>query len=129
MNAEPISLSGDVNYEGYLLSQINEVGIWLVLDGKRWLFPDEETYVGLVGAAQPVAVIDIYKIPIAEAFTHKTSRVLQEGSDAQFLVGNKMKRLITSLEAVKKYHFDTGTLGSLQQYVLDLIPSGPNITA
>ena len=127
-----VTLSGNpAAYEGFLVKDAapGSQGIYLVHRGERWLFPDLATYVDLVGSAQPTPVLNIDFIPEKGAFDVGARRVKVDKKDAQYLISNKVKKLISSLKALEKYHFAGGKLYPIDQIVLDAIPSGPGFDA
>ncbi|MCX7112750.1 MAG: hypothetical protein NTX45_22035 [Proteobacteria bacterium] len=124
-----INLLGNAaDFEGFLLKQLNQPHIYLVLDGKRRHVPNPDTLQSLFGGSGAEDVLDIDSIPEGDALTPGAVLARADNAPPLYLVSNGMKRHITSPGAVNKYHFHGNTI-VLPLAVVDSIPTGDPINA
>lgn len=124
-----INLLGNaVQFEGFLLKQLNQPHVFLVLDGKRRHVPNPATFQSLFGGSGVEDVVDIDSIPEGDALTTGAVLARADNDPPLYLVSNGVKRHITSPAAVDKYHFH-GNDVVLPSVVVDSILTGDPIDA
>ena len=94
-------------------------------DGYRRLIPDSATYTNLFHSRDGIIVdINVSQIPEGSPFT--AGAVLVKANSAVYLVSNAIKRWITAVAVMDKYHFSWKHIFVVPPVLVDSIPSGPN---
>jgi hypothetical protein len=119
-----------MSYEGYRVQVAQNPAIYVVIDNGTWWIPDMLTYSNIFGSNTDIQQLTQAQFDtIPTGGTLSSGAVIAVGSSApnQYLVTNGQKRWISSPETKDKYDFD-GTVVPVPQVIMDLIPSGPDIT-
>ncbi|MFE3070492.1 hypothetical protein [Streptomyces sp. NPDC059247] len=99
------------------------MGIWLVIDGKRWGIPDMQTYNNLFYNANTLKVIGLENVPFGGHLSHDAHLIKSPSTGTRWLFSNGQRRYIMS-SAFTAYQFDASKVQPLRDSVLDSIPMG-----
>ncbi|MEW1695887.1 hypothetical protein ACIQCR_20740 [Streptomyces sp. NPDC093249] len=111
-------------YNGRRLEDaLGVMGIWVVIDGKRWGIPDMQTYDNLFYNANTLKVVDLESIPFGGQLSHDAHLVKSPTTGARWLLSNGQRRYIMT-SAFTAFQFDANKVQPLRDVVLNSIPMG-----
>lgn len=115
-------------YDGERVVASNGGAIYLVKNGQLQWIPDPTTYNNLFVSWNGVVVSDylIQNIPHGPALT--AGAILAKGSsDTVYLITNNQKQGIPDMTTFNKFYFNSKTIVTLPQIVVDFLLTGPNV--
>ncbi|SFB26223.1 hypothetical protein SAMN04515620_13231 [Collimonas sp. OK607] len=115
-------------YDGERVIASNGGAIYLVKNGQLQWIPDPATYNNLFVSWNGVVVSDylINSIPHGPALA--TGAILAKGGSATvYLITNNQKQGIPDMATFNKFYFNSKTIVTLPQIVVDYLPTGPNV--
>jgi hypothetical protein len=115
-------------YDGERVIASNGGAIYLVKNGQLQWIPDPTTYNNLFVSWNGVVVSDylINNIPHGPALT--TGAILAKGNSATvYLITNNQKQGIPDMATFNKFYFNSKTIVTLPQIVVDFLLTGPNV--
>jgi len=126
------SLFSDVAYEGLngkIVQGIDDLNRYFILDGKKCLIPNMETYNNLFrsNAQIKLPLSFVNSIPSGEALTNGAILIEASGGSEVYLLTWGKKHWIKSYDTFTYCNFDSSKIQCLPKIVIDSIPSGNDI--
>ncbi|SFI44104.1 hypothetical protein SAMN04515618_12434 [Collimonas sp. OK307] len=115
-------------YDGERVIASNGGAIYLVKNGQLQWIPDPTTYNNLFVSWNGVVVSDYLINNIPHGPTLTTGAILAKGSSATvYLITNNQKQGIPDMATFNKFYFNSKTIVTLPQIVIDFLLTGPNV--